>query len=590
VLVPFEPLFVDRARELAEFDVLLEALAEGRRNHLALLGLRRIGKTMLLDEVRRRHPDVAIAYLALDEIVSTPEELARALVGEIVRVAGARRGIVVGSDPADDVLRLASQRLGANVLAAVDRLRTLMQPAGGQSPSYGALLTATMRFPAVVSDALDLPLLVMLDEFQELTRLRSFPNTDNLLGAMRAALDRRGKVGYVAAGSRVTALRALLSDGESPLFTRFRQLDLLPFSEEATHDLATRVWDDDGLSAEPDAAVRLQRLTGGWPFYVQAVASRASHLARGSSQAVVTPDLVDEAFWYELIGRAAAVGQQCRYLLDAALRSEGSGGNGLRNTIDAVLRRVARGRVSTRTSLARSLSRHHAPAQVFRAINRLIDTDFLREEGGELAVLDPVFALWLRLEPARRDPARALADARSRQRMLAWYEAQHAQDREEMGTLFERRVENLARQFRGQSVDGRLFGVAGPIRVPRTREAGTLLVDDATGQYGERPDTYQVDVVTVGDDPEDCWAIEAKHRRGAITRPMVERFLHSARVVEQARSLRFAHLWIVAPRGIRADAAELTREHGMLTSGLRQLERLERQASASFDAALAGEV
>ena len=83
-----------------------------------------------------------------------------------------------------------------------------------------------------------------------------------------------------------------------------------------------------------------------------------------------------------MIGRAATVGQQCRYLLDAALRSDGAGGNGLHNTIEAVLRRTARERTYTRTSLARSLSRHHAPAQVFRAINRLIDTDFLREEGG----------------------------------------------------------------------------------------------------------------------------------------------------------------------------------------------------------------
>jgi len=33
----------------------------------------------------------------------------------------------------------------------------------------------------------------------------------------------------------------------------------------------------------------------------------------------VTDDLVDEAFWHELVGRAAAVGQQCRYLLDTAL-------------------------------------------------------------------------------------------------------------------------------------------------------------------------------------------------------------------------------------------------------------------------------
>jgi hypothetical protein len=383
----------------------------------------------------------------------------------------------------------------------------------------------------------------------------------------------------------VSALRALLTDGENPLFTRFEQLDLLPFAEDATHDLATRVWEDGSLAAEPDGATRLHRLTGGWPFYVQAVAARAGQLSRARGHPV-TADLVDEVFWQELVGRAAAVGQQCRFLLDTALHGEGARGDGLRNTIEAILRRVARGSASTRTSLARALGRHHAPAQVYRASNHLIDTDFLREEGGRLALLDPVFALWLVLEPARRDPRSTTQDPRSRQRLLAWFEAQHVQDRATMGTLFERRVESLARQFRGQTVDGTLFGVTEPVRVPSTGRAGTLRVEDPRGEDGHAPDTYEVDIVTMGPDPEDCWAIEAKHRRGAITRSMVERFLRSAEVVAQAHSLRFANLWIVAPRGIRPDAADLARERGVLTSGLRQLERLDRLVADSFDLAL----
>lgn len=67
MLIPFQPLFGNRARAPAGFDALLDALGRGPRRHLALLGPRRIGKTTLLDEVSRRRPEVAIAYLALDE-------------------------------------------------------------------------------------------------------------------------------------------------------------------------------------------------------------------------------------------------------------------------------------------------------------------------------------------------------------------------------------------------------------------------------------------------------------------------------------------------------------------------------------------
>jgi len=53
--------------------------------------------------------------------------------------------------------------------------------------------------------------------------------------------------------------------------------------------------------------------------------------------------------------------------------------------------------------------------------------------------------------------------------------------------------------------------------------------------------------------------------------------------VARAHAPRLARLWIVAPCGIRPDAAKLAREPGVLTPGLRQLERFDRLAAASFD-------
>jgi hypothetical protein len=112
--------------------------------------------------------------------------------------------------------------------------------------------------------------------------------------AFRAALDRPGRVALVVAGSRVTAMRHLIEDGASPLFTRFIPLELRPFHRDATFELATYIWEDESRF-EPDAAVRLHHLTGGWPFYVDAVEVRARALALAGPD-VITPDLVDLAF------------------------------------------------------------------------------------------------------------------------------------------------------------------------------------------------------------------------------------------------------------------------------------------------------
>lgn len=564
--LPIEPLFVDRARELAALDDVLRLLPRAIRRQTALLGLRRIGKTLLLDQVRRRHPRFAITRLDIDAIVTSPEHFARALVSETLRAVLRARAEHAYIAQTDGGLRAAAASLNADLeLAVADILDAI------RAEAHGRLLHRALQFPAEVSERLETPLLLMLDEFQDITRLRAFPETDNLLGAFRAALDRPGRVAFVIAGSRVTAMRRLIEDGASPLFTRFTPLELRPFHPDATLELASQIWEDESRF-QPDAAVRLHRLSAGWPFYVHAVAVRARALALAGPE-VVTSDLVDLAFQQEMIGRGGNVSLHCQYLLHTATETDSIA---RRNRLEAILRAVAQDGPLPRARLARRLTRHYAQTEVYQSINELIDEDFLIESEGVLRLADPVFATWLNVEPDRRDPLTSLGNPQALQRLLSWYEVQHAEDRAEMGHLFERQVENLARQFRGQVVPGRLFGVDEDITLPTTRSIEGIRLHDPSGQYGAGPDSYELDLVVTGEAGGEIWAVECKHRRGALTRPMVERFLQSTRAIERARGIHFTRLWIVAPRGIRPDANELASDRDILRSGRRQLEALAR--------------
>jgi hypothetical protein len=568
--LPIEPLFVDRAPQLDAFDRALADLAVGVRTHLAVLGLRRIGKTLLLDEVRRRHADVPIVRLDVDAIVSTPEDFARAVAAETLRaVLRARRDAAfVGED--DEGLRRAADAVHPALGPPLDELLRL---AG--TGSHGALLRLVVRFPAAVSGRLDQPVLVMLDEFQDIVRLGAYPATGNLLGALRAALDQAGKVAFAVAGSRVTAMRRLIGHERSELFARFTPVELPPFLVDATHDLAARLWGDEA-AFDPDAVARLQRLTGGWPFYVHAVAARTRVLAAGAR---ITPDLVDVAFQQEIVGRAGNVALHCQYLLSTAIEADEPR---RRNRLESVLREVARAGALPRARLARRLQRHHARTEVYNAINHLIDTDLLAERDGQLALIDPTFAVWLNVEQDRRDPLTAIGNPDALRRLLAWYQAQHAADRTEMGPLFEDSVGNTVRQFRGQTLPGWLFGVDDDVRLPTVRDARPHRLDDPDARYGDRADTYDIDVVTEGAAPEDAWAIECKHRAGALTVAMVERFVASAGAVERATGTAFARRWIVAPRGIRADANALAARHGLLRSGRKQLEKIAQAVERPY--------
>ncbi|MBI4492840.1 MAG: AAA family ATPase [Chloroflexi bacterium] len=571
--LPIEPLFVDRAIELATLDEVLLLLQRGIRRHTALLGLRRIGKTLLLDQVRRRHPTAAIARLEVDAIVTSPEDFARAFVSELFRAVLRARSSQRYASEMDEGLQATAVALHPDLEPMVAELLDAIR-----AEAHGRLLNRTLRFPADVSETLQIPLLVMLDEFQDVARLRAFPETGNLLGAFRAALDRPGRVAFIVAGSRVTVMRRLIEDGGSPLFTRFTGLDLRPFHSDATFELASRIWEDDP-PFEPDAVARLHRLTGGWPFYVHALAVRARAVALAGPN-VMSPDAVDVAFQQELVGRGGNISLHCQYLLRTAIEADG---DARRNRLEAILRSVAREGLVPRARLARRFTRHYSQSEVYSSIRQLVDEDFLLEAGGMLRLADPVFAVWLNVEPDRRDPLAALGNRDALRRLLSWYEAQHAEDRTEMGRLFEQQVENTVRQFRGQTVPGRLFGVDGALALPATSSVERMRLDDPHGTYGEAPDSYELNLVLAGGTSGERWAIECKHRRGALTRGMVERFLKSVRAIERARGVHFTHLWIVAPRGIRPDASALATEHGLLRSGRRQLEALGRLLDEPFD-------
>ncbi|MCL4465574.1 MAG: ATP-binding protein [Chloroflexi bacterium] len=117
-----ESLFVDRVHEIDEFDSLLSDIARGRKRHVALLGLRRIGKTVLLAEVQKRHPEFPIVYLALDETVSNPEDFARALLAQTLQVAALLRGLEPPLTQSDEDLAGLAGTLHPKLVPLVDEV------------------------------------------------------------------------------------------------------------------------------------------------------------------------------------------------------------------------------------------------------------------------------------------------------------------------------------------------------------------------------------------------------------------------------------------------------------------------------------
>src|SRR5262245_35692259 len=85
-------VFVNRKRELGRIEELARAARDGRpERHLAFVGVRRIGKSRLIEHYRDTAP-IAVAYVRMDSAATTLAVFLRAMVRATVNALALRRG------------------------------------------------------------------------------------------------------------------------------------------------------------------------------------------------------------------------------------------------------------------------------------------------------------------------------------------------------------------------------------------------------------------------------------------------------------------------------------------------------------------
>ena len=235
------PYFTNRVSELATLAQVADDLLAGRPRHVALFGLRRIGKTLVCQEQMRRlraGGQVIPVYLDLEDLASSPELFAQRYVGLSCFWA-----VEHGQGPADPYLNAVDllQTNAASLPVVARTAAALINEMGKQKTDYSTLLNIAFEFPERLAEALGRPCMYFLDEFPELLTLGSFPGVGDPLKHFRAALQRQTQVAYVITGSAVSATEHIVRDHESPLFLQFRALELHPFTPEDTQALTEKL-------------------------------------------------------------------------------------------------------------------------------------------------------------------------------------------------------------------------------------------------------------------------------------------------------------------------------------------------------------
>ena len=547
---PFYPphlrtLFTDRERELAVLEQATLSLAEGRPRHLALFGLRRIGKTLLLMEHLTRLVEqtpsgtVRPVYVDMEELVTSPELFSRRYVGLVTFWA-----LTGGQGDRESFLTPAGLLGGpaAGLRCVAQAMATL--ESARDDPALQ--VSAALDFPEKLAAELGCYLLLLLDEFTELTVLGNYPAVRRPVQLFRAALQRQGRLGYVVAASAISAMQHLIQDGQSPLFLQFESVEVARFSPDATLALVARIL---GTTPAAGASRRLHELTGGHPFYIYALASRLSDLI--PAPGAVTSEDAERAFLLEALTRDGRIYNYCRYLYDISLsRARGYG------ILKAILQALAEEEGLTLSEVARRIRKGAPGTRGY--LRALQEVDLLIEEGGEYFYRDPVLRYWV-AAMTRGIEVDLLANRAVLAPLLADLEAQHTRLSSELGRARESQLRESLRAFAGQEVDGAWFGVSGRLTLPTFTQVAPCR--SADGQM-------EVDALAEAASGER-WAVELKWQNKVVG----ERELTA--LAAKARTLN-ARPWCVSRSGFTPAARPYADANNILISTRADLEKLEK--------------
>ena len=247
--------FVDRRKELDILERTVEDLRNESKNNIAIIGMRRIGKTELLLRFKEKNKanDVLYPYINLQRIGNL-DSFRFLYVKELLYEAGVRKKKVQSKTELtkwEDLLIL-SAKLGVD-----NEVKKIYE-----TKSIEILFESQEEILA----KLDLFCIYLLDEFQYILNFKNFLNT------MRAIVEKQKKISYIVTGSAISLMTNIFSQSDQPFFAQFRRITLGPLPKQDCKSLARFLLQKTIVS---DSALNwVYKLTNGHPFHTISLCRR----------------------------------------------------------------------------------------------------------------------------------------------------------------------------------------------------------------------------------------------------------------------------------------------------------------------------
>src|SRR5436190_2872007 len=358
--------FTDRRHEIAE---LKADVVNGQ--DVVVFAPRRYGKSSLMwrvaqDLVRRRVLVASVDLMTTPTVAKLAEKLARTIHEDVA----SRR------EKALDRLRIfSSLRVKPVVNVDPDTGKLSFGFDAGYAPEdLRATLERLLALPGEIGAARKRRLALIFDEFQEDVDLD--PALPRL---MRAVFQEQPEVAHVYLGSKRHMMRRLFSDENEPFWRSAKPVELGVIAPEPFGAYIIERFRASGRSIEPDAVEAVLRTTGGHPYATQELcyflwqltaAGEAADLDR--LQAAVDGVLRSENAHFATVWDHSSAQQ--RLLLQALAAEPGR-------------------------ALTTDYRRRYdlpSPSTVQSAVTALEREELVRNEGGDVRIVEPFLSEWVR--------------------------------------------------------------------------------------------------------------------------------------------------------------------------------------------------
>lgn len=365
-------MFVNRLKEFRILKIVAESAKKKERMNVAIIGNRRIGKTELVLEFKKKWQDkkeILIPYLNLQR-VGDINSFVFSYYRELLFEMGRKKRLVTNKIDLttwDDVLIL-SVKLDLDDITeklkrekGIDALEVLFE-------SQEDILEKT-GFVSVF----------LLDEFQYIKNFEK-----KFIDVMRSIVEKQEKTAYVVTGSSISLMEGIFSKSEEPFFAQFRRLYLGPLNKQDSKELAGTLLGKYRMSIDNSSNNELFRLTSGHPFYVISLCRR---LIENFDN--VSVEKVQYAFLEETLSPKGDIYLVLDYIFNESLSRAYKG-----ELHRQILLILAKKQGLTLTEIARELGRPSGEVSNYMKI--LLKTDLLLREENNYYFQDQLLAFWLK--------------------------------------------------------------------------------------------------------------------------------------------------------------------------------------------------